>query len=123
VTPEAPAAPAVRPAAPVVKKAPPTVPVPRADQEPSEAGEAPESDAAAGTRTSRTAGRRRRPRSDESWVEPTGSACPPSHPVKAKLKSMLFHLPGMAAYARTTPDRCYLDATSAESDGFTRAKR
>ncbi|HVL93936.1 MAG TPA: hypothetical protein VM264_11430 [Acidimicrobiales bacterium] len=43
--------------------------------------------------------------------------------MKAKLLSRLFHLPGMAAYARTRPDRCYLDAAAAENDGFTRAKR
>ena len=61
--------------------------------------------------------------SGDAWVEPVNGACPPSHPVKAKLASRLFHLPGMAAYARTRPDRCYLDADAAEGDGFTRAKR
>ena len=49
--------------------------------------------------------------------------CPPTHPVKAKLASKLFHLPGMFAYARTRPDRCYLDADTAVGDGFTQAKR
>ncbi|HEX2040983.1 MAG TPA: hypothetical protein VHF47_14765 [Acidimicrobiales bacterium] len=58
-----------------------------------------------------------------AWVEPTGSVCPPSHPVKAKLSSKLFHLPGMFAYARTVPDRCYRSEADAEADGLTRAKR
>ena len=58
-----------------------------------------------------------------TWVGPTGRICPPSHPVKAKLSSRIFHLPGMAAYNRTTPDRCYVDESSAVEDGFTRSKR
>jgi hypothetical protein len=43
--------------------------------------------------------------------------------VKVKLSSGIFHEPGMLAYDRTTPDRCYRDAASAEADGFRRAKR
>src|SRR5579875_3025022 len=58
-----------------------------------------------------------------AWVEPIGTACPPTHPVKAKLSSHLYHLPGMLAYRRTHPDRCYRDAEAAERDGFVRAKR
>jgi len=57
------------------------------------------------------------------WVEPVGGVCPPSHPIKAKLASRLFHLPGMFAYDRTRPDRCYRDETGAVADGLTRAKR
>ncbi len=57
------------------------------------------------------------------WVEPEDGVCPASHPVKAKLASGLFHLPGMAAYNRTRPDRCYTDEASATEDGLTRAKR
>src|SRR3954468_2677966 len=41
-----------------------------------------------------------------TWVEPIDGACPDGYPVKAKLKSGLFHLPGMFAYDRTNPDRC-----------------
>ena len=59
----------------------------------------------------------------EVWVEPTGSTCPASHPVKAKLASRLFHLPGMFAYDRTRPDRCYSGADTAIADGFVQAKR
>ena len=60
---------------------------------------------------------------EERWVEPTGGVCPTSHPVKAKLSSKIFHLPGMANYERTTPDRCYADASGAEADGLRPAKR
>lgn len=57
------------------------------------------------------------------WVEPEGKTCPATHPVKAKLSSRLYHLPGMLAYDRTVPDRCYVDPPAAEADGFSRAKR
>lgn len=66
---------------------------------------------------------KRSPKPARAWVEPQGSFCPSSHPVKAKLASGIFHLPGMTAYERTTPDRCYLDADAAESDGLRQAKR
>lgn len=59
----------------------------------------------------------------DAWVEPQGDGCPPSHPVKAKLASRIFHLPGMLNYDRTRPDRCYLDAATATADGFRPAKR
>ena len=59
----------------------------------------------------------------QPWVDPDGGVCPPTHPVKGKLASRLFHLPGMFAYDRTKADRCYLDAAAAEADGLTRAKR
>ena len=57
------------------------------------------------------------------WVEPVDGNCPASHPVKAKLGSKIFHLPGMANYERTRADRCYLDAAHAEADGLRAAKR
>ena len=58
-----------------------------------------------------------------AYVEPVGLVCPQTHQVKAKVASRLFHLPGMLAYDRTRPDRCYVDAATAEADGFTQAKR
>jgi hypothetical protein len=58
-----------------------------------------------------------------SWTEPTDSACPVSHPVKAKLSSRIFHVPGGQSYDRTVPDRCYVDAAAAEAEGFRAAKR
>ncbi len=59
----------------------------------------------------------------QAWVEPTGGVCPTTHPVKAKLRSKIFHLPGMLAYERTNPDRCYADPEAAEADGLRPAKR
>jgi hypothetical protein len=59
----------------------------------------------------------------KAWVDPKGGVCPTSHPVKAKLASKIFHLPGMLNYDRTNPDRCYLDAAKAEADGLRAAKR
>lgn len=58
-----------------------------------------------------------------TWVEPEGGVCPASHPVKVKLASGIFHVPGGLAYERTAPDRCYQDAASAEADGFRPSKR
>jgi hypothetical protein len=57
------------------------------------------------------------------WVEPSGTVCPPSHPIKAKLSSKLFHLPGMLAYDRCKPDRCYASEPDAVADGLQKAKR
>jgi hypothetical protein len=63
------------------------------------------------------------PAATTSWVEPDGSSCPASHPVKAKLGSGIFHLPDGQMYERTVPDRCYPDAASAEADGLRASKR
>jgi hypothetical protein len=59
------------------------------------------------------------------WLEPNpnGTSCPISHPIKVKLSSGLFHAPGMLAYNRTRPDRCYASESAAIADGFTKAKR
>jgi hypothetical protein len=57
------------------------------------------------------------------WVEPVDGTCPASHPVKGKLTSLIYHLPGMTAYARTVPDRCYRDEDAAQADGLRKAKR
>ena len=92
---------------------------------------APPAEEPSGTTTPATPARARRVRKAgarrvrvvEPWVEAVDKACPTTHPVKAKLSSMLYHLPGMAAYNRTRPDRCYVDGESAEADGFIRAKR
>jgi hypothetical protein len=59
----------------------------------------------------------------ERWVFPLDDGtCPPGHLIKAKLRSGLYHQPGMAAYERTHPDRCYAEAVDAEADGLRRAK-
>jgi hypothetical protein len=57
------------------------------------------------------------------WVDPEGTVCPKTHPVKGKLSSMIFQVPGNFAYERTTPDRCYKSADDAEDDGLRAAKR
>jgi hypothetical protein len=58
-----------------------------------------------------------------TWVEPQGAVCPASHPVKGKLTSGIFHLPGGANYERTKPDRCYVTGDAAEADGLRAAAR
>ncbi|HET7522544.1 MAG TPA: hypothetical protein VFJ79_00210 [Acidimicrobiales bacterium] len=64
------------------------------------------------------------PASGSAWVSPNGSGDAPStHPVKAKLVSRLYRVPGMPMYNRTVPDRCYTTPEAAEADGFTRAAR
>jgi hypothetical protein len=55
-------------------------------------------------------------------IEPSDGECPDSHPVKGKLASGIYHVPGGLNYDRTRPDRCYTDATSAESDGLRPSK-
>jgi hypothetical protein len=57
------------------------------------------------------------------WTDPVERACPPGFPVKVKLASGIYHLPGMLAYDRTVPDRCYSSPEDAEADGFRAAKR
>jgi hypothetical protein len=57
-----------------------------------------------------------------AWVEPVDGVCPTSHPVKAKLKSKIFHVEGGRNYARTMPERCYRDPAAAEADGFRQSK-
>jgi len=58
-----------------------------------------------------------------TWVAPTDGTCPATHPVKAKLRSGIFHVPGGEFHDRTVPDRCYADAAAAEADGLRAAKR
>lgn len=117
ITVEPPAAVVAR-STPPVKKATPAKKVPAARKATKKAPAtklAPAVERIGGTAT-KTGGR-------ITWVGPTGRICPPSHPVKAKLSSRIFHLPGMAAYNRTTPDRCYVDEVTAVEDGFVKSKR
>lgn len=58
-----------------------------------------------------------------AWADPVDGTCPPTHPVKAKLSSGIFHVPGGQMYDRTVPDRCYVDAAAAEADGLRPSKR
>ncbi len=58
-----------------------------------------------------------------SWVEPVGSVCPPSHPIKVKLGSRVFRRPGTSSYDNSKPDRCYASPGAAERAGFQEAQR
>jgi hypothetical protein len=62
-------------------------------------------------------------RAPAAWLAPADGECPPTHVIKAKEASGIYHLPGMANYNRTKPDRCYAEESAAEADGFTKAKR
>ena len=63
------------------------------------------------------------PISVAAWVEPDADGeCPSTHPIKAKMTSGIYHVPGGANYARTKPDRCYADAAAAEADGLRPSK-
>lgn len=71
-------------------------------------------------------------RSEEDAPAPTGvsdavepnddGSCPVSHPVKGKLSSGIYHMPGGANYERTHADRCYVDEEAARDDGLRRSK-
>jgi hypothetical protein len=63
------------------------------------------------------------PRPLAAWVEPIDKSCPPTHPIKAKVSSNIFHAPGGVNYERTVPDRCYRDEAAALADGFVKSKR
>jgi len=63
------------------------------------------------------------PGAESAWVAPDGHDCPVSHPVKANLRSGIFHVPGGTVYDRTVPDRCYRDPASAGADGLRESKR
>jgi hypothetical protein len=59
----------------------------------------------------------------EPAVDAVDGACPASHPVKGKLASGIYHVPGGANYERTNADRCFLDAAAAEAAGLRPSKR
>jgi hypothetical protein len=61
---------------------------------------------------------------EADWAEPNpDGSCPAAFPIKAKLSSKIFHVPGGGSYERTQADRCYLNEASAEADGLRQAKR
>jgi hypothetical protein len=60
---------------------------------------------------------------DSPWIDAAQTgACPAHHPVKAKLTSGIFHVPGGSNYTRTVADRCYLSPEAAEDDGLRASK-
>lgn len=60
---------------------------------------------------------------EQAWVAPVDGACPDGYPIKAKVKSGIYHQPGSATYDRTKPDRCYPSVAAAEADGLRAPKR
>lgn len=112
------------PTAPATKSDP--WPPLRGDNEPARTDPAPTPDAAPAPNTPEPDGVpvAAMPTHVASWTEPTDDGeCPDGYPVKAKMSSKIFHSPGQLNYDRTTPDRCYVDATAAEADGLRAAKR
>ncbi len=101
---------------------PPLVPDPAAAKPPVGKAAAGEK-AAAGKKTAKRKAPARKAPVRARWVEPSDGVCPTTHPVKAKLGSKIFHLPGMLNYERTRPDRCYRDPEAAVDDDLRPAKR
>ncbi len=61
---------------------------------------------------------------DPAWVAPhDDGTCPAGFPVKAKLASGIYHVPGATNYDRTKADRCYSSVGAAELDGLRPPKR
>jgi hypothetical protein len=60
---------------------------------------------------------------EQTWVKPVDGACPDGYPIKAKVKSGIYHQPGSVTYDRTKPDRCYPSVAAAEADGLRSPKR
>jgi hypothetical protein len=64
-----------------------------------------------------------KPARTQKWTEPNADgSCPKTHPIKAKLASGIYHAPGGSNYARTKPDRCYVDEAAAAADGLRPSK-
>lgn len=72
-------------------------------------------------RTAPTTGPDRTDRAEPTgpeWVEPDDRSCPVEHPIKVKMRSGIYHVPGGRSYDRTVPDRCYRSPAAAEGDGY-----
>ncbi len=58
-----------------------------------------------------------------TWVIGTDdAAAPDGFPIKVKVSSGIFHLPGGRFYDRTNPDRWYATAEAAIADGYRQSK-
>ncbi len=119
-----PPAPAATSAAVPAASPPPPAP---AEAEKPDAGKPTMSRAAKPTRTGPArkspTGRAEEPPGERLWVPANDGVCPPTHPVKAKLSSKIFHTPGGRNYKSTKADRCYPDEASAQADGLRPALR
>jgi len=57
------------------------------------------------------------------WIVPgPDGVVPDSHPIKVKVTSGIFHVPGGRFYERTSADRLYPSAESAEAAGYRPSK-
>lgn len=56
------------------------------------------------------------------WLAPVDDGCPPGYPIKANSNSSIYHLPGGRFYNRTAAQRCYATESTAQRDGYRRAK-
>lgn len=113
------AEPVVVPAAPVVPKAPrPTVDLSALQESPVE----PKAKKPKAEKSEKS--KQEKPKKAPPWVDPGPDGEPPaSHPIKAKMASGIYHVPGGFNYPRTKPDRCYRDVAAAEADGLRPSKR
>jgi hypothetical protein len=58
-----------------------------------------------------------------TWVPSPSDGTPPEgFPVKVKVSSGIFHVPGGRFYDRTNPDRWYATADAAQADGYRQSK-
>ena len=57
-----------------------------------------------------------------AWVDGSDGEAPAGYPVKLKLSSGIFHVPGGRFYERTNPDRWYATAEAAIADGYRQSK-
>jgi hypothetical protein len=60
--------------------------------------------------------------SADGWILPGPDGVPASHPIKVKVTSGIFHVPGGRFYERTSADRLYPSAESAEAAGYRPSK-
>jgi large subunit ribosomal protein L17 len=95
---------------------------------PAPATAAPAAPAAKKSSTGNSAGARKKASkrlpASGNWVVPNGTAeVLQTHPVKVKLASRVYRVPGMPMYDRTVADVCYATVEDAEADGFNRAAR
>ena len=56
-------------------------------------------------------------------VPSVDGTCPDTHPVKANPTSHIYHLPHQPAYQRLSQAICFVDAASAEADGYRASKQ
>ncbi len=57
------------------------------------------------------------------WIEPgADGAVPATHPIKVKVSSGIYHVPGGRFYDRTSADRLYPTTGAAEADGYRPSK-